>query len=163
MLGICTMFLLDLSAATKATDNLTADALAEVINDKAASTEVRLKALEELFSRHFKPQGTLEETASFFKRCRWIKKEDWEIVYAFTGVWPFKEEGIFAASGHRTLPVAVDMKPQGFDAPTRVWLGFPNGHNISEPEVELILSGKCPARLANIHLLDGTIESYLKK
>ncbi len=161
MLGLYTFCPLKLDAAKQAAGVSTPEALAEVIADEKALPTARLEALKALFSKHFKPQGTLAETASFFKHCRWIKEEDWGVVYDIAGAWPFEDTGVFSATPVRTKLVALKMSPQGFDFPNFVWLGFPMDHEITEPEIEMILSGKCPERLAKIHLLDGFLESHL--
>jgi hypothetical protein len=161
VLGLYTLCSLQLNAAKQATDNSTAEALAGVVADEKALPTARLDALKALFSKHFKPQGTLAETAGFFKHCRWIKKEDWQVLYGFAGSWPFEGTSPASATSPRTQLVAVRMNPPGFDVPNMVWLGFPQGEKITEPEIEMILSGKCPERLAKIHLLDGSFEYHL--
>ncbi|MCX6852689.1 MAG: hypothetical protein NTY98_27685 [Verrucomicrobia bacterium] len=160
VLGLYTLFSLQLNAAKQATVNRTAEALAGVVADEKALPAARLDALKALFSKHFKPQGTLAETADFFKYCRWIKKGDWEVLYAFAGSWPFEDTDIFSATPERTQLVAVRMNPSGLNFPNGVWLGFPRGEKITEPEIEMILSGKCPERLAKIRLLDGSFEYH---
>lgn len=162
VLGLYTLCSLQLNAAKQATDNSTAEALAGVVADEKVLPAARLDALKALFSKHFKPQGTLAETASFFKHCRWIKKEDWEVLYALAGQWPFDETSPFSATPFRTKLVAVRMRPAGGakNGIGMVWLGFPKDHEITDPEIEMILSGRCPERLEKIRLLDGVLESH---
>jgi hypothetical protein len=161
LVGLCASCILKLDAAKQMTKAITADALAGMVADEKALPTVRLDALKELFSRHFKPHGTLAETAGFFKLCHWIKKEDWEVVLAFAGSWPFEDDDIFSATPERTRLVALRMRPKGSaeNGMGMAWLAFPQGEKIVEEEIELILSGKCPGRLEKIHLLDGVLES----
>ncbi|MDB6006504.1 MAG: hypothetical protein JWR15_3491 [Prosthecobacter sp.] len=161
VLGSGTVCFLWRNVVTATDGKITAETLAGVVADEKALPTARLDALKVLFSRHFKPRGTLAETADFFKHCRWIKREDWEVLYAFAGSWPFEGTDIFSATPERTELVAVRMRPKGSveNGIGMVWLGFPRDQKIIEEDVEMILAGQCPARLEKIHLLDGLLES----
>lgn len=135
-----------------------AEVLAAAAADEKSPAKARLEALKELFRNHFKPQGTLDETAGFFKHCRWIKRDDWQVVGGFAGQWPFKATDPFSAKPMRTKLVALRMRLPSFDVPNMVWLGFSIGDQVTEPEIEMILSGSCPERLGKIRLLDGDLE-----